>query len=390
MSGDVHFGLILALTIRGLAVAPYADMRRVAGDAEDLDFDSVWLCDHFLTLAPEAYVEDAGIARAADAAGASGDAARTGDAASGGATGASGRDRAGAARVRDGAGAAGAAASDRAASDGSAVADRIGAAGGGARSMPLLECWTALAALSRDTRRLRLGSSVLCNSYRLPSVLAKMAATLDVISEGRLDLGLGAGWFEKEYRAYGVPFPSIGERIAQLDEGVEVIRRMWTEPRPTFQGRHFSIEDAVVQRPHPPIWIGGEGDRVHRVAARAADGVNVRWWPPERIAARRAYLAAACREFGRDPAALQRSVTLLLIVDRDAARAQATRARYASIPATGHVAGTPEQCAARIREYLDAGVRHFLFTIPDVAASPALELAGRQVLPALRDAAARA
>jgi probable F420-dependent oxidoreductase len=328
---DLHFGVILALTIRGLAVTSYEDMRRVAGLAEELGFDSVWLCDHFLTLAPDAYVEDAGVAGGAGP----------------------------------------------------------GARGGDTRSVPLLECWTTLSALARDTRRLRLGTSVLCHSYRWPSVLAKMGATLDVISGGRLDLGLGAGWFEQEYRAYGVPFPRIGERIAQLDEGIEIIRRMWTEPHPVFQGRHYAIDGAVcdpppLQRPHPPIWIGGEGDRVHRVAARAADGVNVRWWGPERIAGRGAYLDAACREFGRDPRTLQRSVTALLVADRDASRAAGARERFQAIPADGHVAGTPAQCIARIRRYVDAGVRHFLFTIPDVASSAGLELAGREVVPALR------
>ena len=330
----MHVGLILALTIRGLAVASYADMRRVAGQAETLGFDSIWLCDHFLTLAPDAYATDAGIAR---------DGARTSD-------------------------------------------ERTG-------SMPLLECWTTLSALARDTERLRLGTSVLCNSYRLPSVLAKMGATLDVISGGRLELGLGAGWFEREYRAYGIPFPRIGDRIEQLDEAVEIVRRMWTESRPTFAGKHYTIDDAVcdpppVQRPRPPIWIGGEGDRVHRVAARAADGVNVRWWSPDRIAARGAYLDAACREFGRDPRTLRRSVTALLVVDRDATRAAATRERFTAIPAEGHVAGTPDHCLARLREYARAGVRHLLLTIPDVAASDAIELAGRGVLPALRHEAA--
>jgi probable F420-dependent oxidoreductase len=331
VSTTLHFGLILALTIRGLAVTSYDQMRRIAGHAEGLGFDSVWLCDHFLTLAPDSYVEDAGIVRG---------------------TGPAGRSRP-------------------------------------AGSMPLLECWTALSALARDTRRLRLGTSVLCHSYRSPAVLAKMAATLDVISEGRLDLGLGAGWFEQEYRAYGIPFPRIGERIDQLAEGVEIIRRMWTEPQPRFRGRHYAIDGAVcdpppAQRPHPPIWIGGEGDRVHRLAARAADGVNVRWWGPDRVAARAAYLDAACREAGREPGALARSVTALLITDERAERAAAVRERFAGIPAEGHVAGTPEQCVARVREYVAAGVRHFLFTIPDVADGPALELAGRRVLPALR------
>src|SRR4029077_3877756 len=112
-----------------------------------------------------------------------------------------------------------------------------GAHGPGGGSMPLLECWTALSALARDTTRLRLGTSVLCHSYRSPAVLAKMAATLDVISEGRLDLGLGAGWFEQEYRAYGIRFPRIGERIDQLAEGGAGIRPMWAEDDPRFPGR---------------------------------------------------------------------------------------------------------------------------------------------------------
>ena len=325
---DLHFGLILALTIRGLAVTSYEAMRRVALEAERLGFDSVWLCDHFLTVPVDAY-----------------------------------------ARGVDGV--------------------RSGSEGRDDCSTPLLECWTTLSALARDTRRLRLGTRVLCHSYRLPSVLAKMGATLDVISGGRLELGLGAGWLEHEYRAYGVPFPRIGERIAQLDEGVEIIRRMWTEPRPVFQGKYYAIEGALcdpppVQRPHPPIWIGGEGDRLHRVAARATDGVNVRWWSPQRIAARGPYLDAACREFGRDPRALRRSVTALLVADRDASRAAAGRERFHTIPADGHVAGTSADCVARIREYVAAGVRHFLFAIPDVASSDGLELAGREILPAVR------
>lgn len=341
---DVHVGLILALTIQGLAVTSYEEMCRVARAAETLGFDSIWLCDHFLTLPPGAYARDAGIAR---------DAATT-------------------------------------APGSAARAEAFPAPTG---SMPLLECWTALSALSRDTRRLRLGTSVLCNSYRLPSVLAKMGATLDVISGGRLELGVGAGWFEREYRAYGIPFPPISIRIAQLDEGVEVIRRMWSEPAASFRGEHYAIEGAAcdpppVQRPYPPIWVGGEGDRVHRVAARAADGVNVRWWSPERIAARAPYLDAACREHGRDPSTLRRSVTALLAVDRDGAAAPAVQRRFAAIPAEGMVVGTLDACVARARAYLGAGVRHFLFTIPDVAASATLELAGRELLPALRHEAA--
>lgn len=327
----VHVGLILALTIRGLAVASYETLRDVARTAEALAFDSVWLCDHFLTLAPDAYARDAGIARS----------------------------------------------------------PAPSAPGAAPASMPLLESWTVLSALSRDTDHLRLGTSVLCNSYRHPAVLAKMAATLDVISGGRLELGLGAGWFEREYRAYGIPFPPSGVRIAQLDESLEVIRRMWSDPYPTFAGTHYTIEGALCdppprQRPRPPIWVGGEGDRVHRVAARAADGVNVRWWSPERVRARDGFLAEACRAVGRDPATLARSVTALCVVARDRTQVGAVRERFAAVPADGHVAGTPDECLARLRAYLAAGVRHFLLTIPDVTGSDTLERLGREVLPAVR------
>lgn len=336
MSAPVEFGLILALTIRGLAVASYEQMRIVAQRAEALGFDSIWLCDHFLTLSAGSYANDSGMEDRPAAGGPPRDQEQT--------------------------------------------------------SMPLLECWTTLSALARDTRRLRLGTSVLCNSYRSPSVLAKMAATLDVISEGRLELGLGAGWFEKEYEAYGIPFPKTSVRIAQMDEGIEVIRRMWTDPSPTFKGAHYTIDGAIcdprpVQRPHPPIWIGGEGDKVHRVAARAADGINVRWWGPERFVQRSAFLEAACREHGRDPALLRRSLTALLAVSRDRGMIEAQRRRFAAIPAAGLIVGAPEECVARILEYRTAGVTHFLFTIPDVAELDMLELTGREVLPAVRAAA---
>lgn len=257
-NGDPHFGLILALTVNGLAVSKYPDMARVSRAAEGYGFNSIWLCDHFLTLSADDYVKDAGI------------------------SGADGEDR-----------------------------------GLKATTMPLLEGWTALSALARDTTTLRLGTSVLCNSYRHPAVLAKMAATLDVISEGRLDLGLGAGWFQREFEAYGIPFPPVGERVSALAESLEVIKSVWTEDYPTFAGRFYSIDGALcdprpVQTPHPPLWVGGEGDRVQRIAARSAQGLNVRWWSPDRVRERQSFLSQACEDAGRDPATLRLSLTALL------------------------------------------------------------------------------
>lgn len=242
-----------------------------------------------------------------------------------------------------------------------------------------------MVALSRETDRLGLGTSVLRNSYRHPAVLAKMAATLDVISNGRLQLGLGAGWFQAEYEAYGIPFPKASVRIAQLDEGLEIIRRIWTDERPTFKGTYFSIDGAIcnpppVQQPHPPIWIGGEGDNVHRVAARRASGVNMRWWSPERFKARAAFL----RDASRDPNTFQMSATLLLIADEDPRAVEEQKRQFAAIPSDGIVAGSPSYCVDRLKQYLDVGVRHFLLSVPHVADTNTLRLVGEQVIPTLK------
>jgi probable F420-dependent oxidoreductase len=331
-----EFGVILALTIRGLAVHSYPEMCRVVRAAEDLGLSSIWLCDHFLTLSPDQYTKSR-VERPNE---------------------------------------------NVSPSEGNGETMRKS-------SIPLLECWTALSALSRETKWLRLGTSVLCNSYRHPAVLAKMAATLDVISEGRLDFGLGAGWFQAEYEAYGFEFPRVGIRVSQLDEALQIIRRMWSDDNPVFKGTYYSINGAIcdpppVQRPHPPIWVGGEGDRMHRIAARLADGVNMRWWSPERFKSRAEYLAQACREFGREPASLRMSATLLVIVGKDSTEVESVRTQFGAIPPEGIVAGSPEQCATRIREYLDAGVNHFLFSIPYVDKSDRLQILGEKVLPALK------
>jgi probable F420-dependent oxidoreductase len=327
-----HIGLILALTVNGLAVSNYPDMAAVSQTAEDYGFDSVWLCDHFLTVSPDDYVMDAGIA-----------------------TGESGRH---------------------------GQAQRP-------RTLPLLECWTALSALARDTTWLRLGTSVLCNSYRHPSVLAKMAATLDVISEGRLDLGLGAGWFERESDAYGIPFPPARDRVSALAESLQVMRAVWTEPNPTYAGKFYTLNGAVcdpppVQEPHPPLWIGGEGDRVQRIAARWAQGLNVRWWSPQQVTQRKGFLTQACESADRDPDTLRLSVTLLLAPTDSAEDEARIREQFASIPESGLITGSRDRCVDRIREYSDRGVDHFLFTIPDVVKSDHLHVVGRDILPALK------
>src|SRR5258708_9481612 len=128
------------------------------------------------------------------------------------------------------------------------------------------ECWTSLAALARDTKRVRIGQIVTCNSYRNPALLAKMASTLDVLSHGRLSFGIGAGWYEHEYRAYGYPYPDAPERLRQLREALQVILAMWTEDEAVFEGKYYQVKGAInqhkgVPKPHIPILIGGGGEK---------------------------------------------------------------------------------------------------------------------------------
>ena len=332
-----HFGLILALVAHGLAISEYPEMVRVANIAESYGFGSVWLCDHFLTLSPDDYVEQAGV------------------------TGAYGQPQG---KTRP-------------------------------ATMPLLEAWTALSALARDTTNIRLGTSVLCNSYRHPSVLAKMAATLDIISSGRLDLGLGAGWFQREFEAYGIRFPAVGDRVSALGEALEVIKAIWTQPNPVYSGRFYSLDGAVcdpppVQKPHPPLWVGGEGDRVHRIAARSAQGINIRYWSPEKVKQRKEFLAQACASVERDPSTLRLSLMSLLAPTESAEQEARIRAEFSGVPDSGLIVGPADKCIERINEYYESGVDTFLFTIPHVAESDFIHTVGENVLTAFRGTATRA
>ena len=144
----------------------------------------------------------------------------------------------------------------------------------------LARAWTLVAALARDTERIRLGTLVTAVQYRNPALLAKIAAGIDQISGGRLELGLGAGWKEDEYRAYGYEFPPAGARVEQLRDALEITTRLWRDDRATYAGKHYGVADAVcspkpLQRPRPPIWVGGARPRVMRLAARYADGFDL-------------------------------------------------------------------------------------------------------------------
>ena len=179
---------------------------------------------------------------------------------------------------------------------------------------PIFETWTMLAAMAQLTTHTRIGCAVVGNTYRHPAVLAKMAVTVDHLSHGRLEFGLGAGWAENEHEMLGLEFGSRNDRADRLEESVQVIRALWTQPRTTFEGQHYRLREAVaepkpVQQPYPPIWIGGSGPkRTLRITAQYADVWNAAGGSPEEVAASSAILDQHCADVGRDPGQIRRSV----------------------------------------------------------------------------------
>ena len=191
-----------------------------------------------------------------------------------------------------------------------------------------LEAWTTLAAMATVVKRARVGCLVTGVTYRNPAVLAKMAVTVDHISGGRLEFGLGAAWHEAEHRGYGIPFPSAGERIAILDEALRVIKALWTEDTASFDGQHFRLEDAIcnpkpVQKPHPPIVVAGQGAKKSlRVVATHADEWNGTSIEPAEWSRISHVLTGHCDAIGRDPAAIRRGVQVFLHPARERAMAE--------------------------------------------------------------------
>jgi F420-dependent oxidoreductase-like protein len=186
---------------------------------------------------------------------------------------------------------------------------------------PIFEAWTMLAAMAQVTTHTRIGCAVVGNTYRHPGVLAKMAVTVDHLSGGRLEFGLGAGWAQHEHDMLGLEFGTKNDRADRFEESVQIIRALWTQPRTTFEGRRYQLHDAVaepkpVQQPYPPIWIGGSGPkRTLRIAAQYADVWNAAGGSPEEIAASSAILDQHCADVGRDPGEIRRSVQMRVGAD---------------------------------------------------------------------------
>ncbi|MGI9006045.1 MAG: LLM class F420-dependent oxidoreductase [Streptosporangiaceae bacterium] len=269
------------------------------------------------------------------------------------------------------------------------------------------EAWTLMAALGAVTSRVRLGQMCTCMGYRNPAYLAKVAATVDVISGGRVEMGIGAGWYEHEWRAYGYGFPGAGERIAMLDEGVQIMRQLWTTGTATLAGRHYQV-DGAIGRPLPvqeggiPLWIAGGGERkTLRIAAQYARYTNFDGTPAE-FTRKSEILAGHCKDVGTDFDAIVRSANYNVIIgetEKDVAdKLDWVRAHYRpllpekqlernfTMLSTGPMVGTPEQITERLAEIGRLGLNYAIGNFADAAYDRAsVDLFASKVIPALQD-----
>lgn len=241
---------------------------------------------------------------------------------------------------------------------------------------PCLDGWVVLSALAAQTKKVRLGILVTGNTYRHPSVLAKMATTLDIISGGRLEFGLGGGWFELEHNALGISFPPVRERLDRLEEALQLTRLFWTkgtEGKVDFKGKYYQLNEALcnpkpVQIPHPPIMVGGGGERkTLRSVARHADLWNT-FGPPDLFRQKISVLEEHCRAEGRNLDDIEKSVLLMIQVNDDPKEADQAIQKTAQRIGWSEedlrnatLAGNPDAVADRVREYHEAGVTHIIF-----------------------------
>jgi F420-dependent oxidoreductase-like protein len=261
---------------------------------------------------------------------------------------------------------------------------------------PCMEAWTALAALAQVTERVRIGILVTGNTYRHPVVLAKQATTVDIISGGRLEFGIGAAWHTYEHEAYGIPFHTTRERLERLDEAVHVIKALWTQPTPRFDGRYYQLNEPPynppnVQQPHPPILIGGGGEkRTLRTVASYADAANVGGSPAE-VSHKFRVLDEHCRAVGRDPAAIRRTTQVPLFLTEDSAfrgrvlqGMSAATGRSEEEAAQSLLLGSVGEIKDRIQEYAAAGVQEFMLAQWPRIHRDSLLRFSEEVIPAFR------
>jgi F420-dependent oxidoreductase-like protein len=258
----------------------------------------------------------------------------------------------------------------------------------------MFECWTVIAAISQRTSRIRLGQMVGCAPYRNPGLLAKITSTVDVISGGRLDWGIGAGWYEHEFNGYGYEFAAAKDRIGMLRETVEIVKAMWSEPDVAYDGRYYQLKGAQcdpkpVQQPHPPIWIGGGGEQLTlRVVARHADVSNFGGKPHE-WAHKAEVLKQHCEAVGRDYDEIRKTISGEVFIretEREILDA-GTKSMWGEPLESwreGNLVGTPDQVAEKIQTYIDLGCTGFVPWCSDYPDTESMRLLAEKVAPNFR------
>ncbi len=265
---------------------------------------------------------------------------------------------------------------------------------------PFFEAYTLLSAIASATSKLRIGQVVTCNSYRHPSLLAKVTSTLDAISNGRLEFGIGAGWFEEEYISYGYKFENAASRIEQLDESLTIIKKMWKNEKSSFKGKHYSIKNAIcnpkpMQHPHPPIMVGGAGSKLMEVVARHATRYNHPFGSPKTLEEKINLLKIKCKTIKRDHTEIENSVLLRVLVgkDRDDVKKIISGLKRKNESITDFILrssdsialGTADEVADYLERYQQIGISYFIVNFVGLSRSlDMLETFSRKVIPLLR------
>ena len=250
---------------------------------------------------------------------------------------------------------------------------------------PTFECWTSTAALARDTSRIRIGQMVTCNGYRNPALLAKMASTVDVLSHGRLDFGIGAGWYEHEYNAYGFDFPDGPTRLRYLRDALRIIHAMWSEEEATVEGKYLQVHGAInqpkgVQKPHIPLLIGGGGEKVTlKLVAQYADACNIQHLDNEGIARKLSIIKQHCEDVGRDYNTIWRTTLFnCAIAETDQEAIAKSKPFERNIPPDRMklqaLVGTPDAIRKRVQEIEEAGAQELIIFLQDSAQLESLRM----------------
>jgi len=268
--------------------------------------------------------------------------------------------------------------------------------GGPVEDRPILEAWTTLSALSTLTNKVKLGTLVICSLFRHPSLLAKMAATLDVISKGRVILNIGAGWFKREAIAYGIPWKNYSERLVILEETIKIMKRLWQNKKVNFKGKLFELKDAIlepkpIQKPHPPIWIGGKSNNILELVAKEGNGwdldihENVLDSIKERVTSLRRY----CLILKRDPKKIEISTHSIVILkknDEEAVKAASSYARAINKPIEEFIAnyfvGSPTSVIEKLKKYVNIGVTNLCLFF--VNGAEGIEIFNEEVFPCFK------